>query len=98
MPLEDFIITVFCWVDQHLNTLLRDCRLRQRGFALKLTDRKVIMMEVVGEFLGWMRMSAAGSTSIAMSRRGFRNSDPAVRLPNRPPTCGWSSNGCISSS
>ncbi|MCB1768130.1 MAG: hypothetical protein KDJ31_00275 [Candidatus Competibacteraceae bacterium] len=52
MPLEDFIITVFCWVDQHLNTLLRDCRLRQRGFALKLTDRKVIMMEVVGEFLG----------------------------------------------
>jgi hypothetical protein len=52
MPLEDFIITVFCWVDQHLNALLGDRRLRQRGFAPKLTDSEVITMEVVGEFLG----------------------------------------------
>jgi len=52
MPLEDFIITVFCWVDQHLNALFGDRRLRQRGFAPKLTDSEVITMEVVGEFLG----------------------------------------------
>lgn len=33
MPLEDFIITVFCWVEEHLEALLGDHRLRQRGFA-----------------------------------------------------------------
>ena len=35
-----------------LDTLLGDHRLRQRGFAPKLTDSEVITMEVVGEFLG----------------------------------------------
>ncbi|MCP5124926.1 MAG: IS982 family transposase [Gammaproteobacteria bacterium] len=52
MPLEDFIITVFCWVDEHLNALLGDHCLRSRGFAPKLNDSEVITMEVVGEFLG----------------------------------------------
>jgi hypothetical protein len=52
MPLEDLIITVFCWVDEHLNSRRGDHRLRQRGFAPKLTDSEVITMEVVGEFLG----------------------------------------------
>ena len=52
MPLEDFIITVFCWVEEHLEALLGDHRLRQRGFAPKLADSEVITLEVVGEFLG----------------------------------------------
>ncbi len=52
MPLEDFIITVFCWVEDHLNALLGKHRLRQRGFAPKLADSEVITMEVAGEFLG----------------------------------------------
>lgn len=52
MPLEDFIITVFCWVEEHLSSRLGDQRLRQRGFAPQLADSEVITMEVVGEFLG----------------------------------------------
>lgn len=52
MPLEDFIIMVFCWVEEHLNSLLGNHRLRQRGFAPKLADSEVITMEVVGAFLG----------------------------------------------
>ena len=52
MPLEDFIIRVFCWVDEHRNALIGDQRLRQRGFAPQLSDSEVITMEVVGEFLG----------------------------------------------
>ena len=52
MPLEDFIITVFCWVEEQMNSLLGEHRLRQRGFAPKLTDSEVITMEVVGEFFG----------------------------------------------
>lgn len=52
MPLEDFIITVFCWVEERLESLLGQDRLRQRGFAPKLADSEVLTMEVVGEFLG----------------------------------------------
>lgn len=49
---EDFIITVFCGVEEHLHSLPGKHRLRQRGFAPKLADSEVITMEVVGEFLG----------------------------------------------
>jgi hypothetical protein len=98
MPLEDFIITVFCWVEEHLEALIGDHRLRQRGFAPKLTDSEVITMEVVGEFLGWIPMWASGSTSVDIGRRGFRNSDRAPRLPSRRPISGSSSSGCISNS
>ena len=52
MPLEDFIITVFCWIEANLRHVIWDQRLRQRGFAPKLADSEVITMEVVGEFLG----------------------------------------------
>ena len=52
MPLENFIITVFCWIEEHLDHLIGNQRLRQRGFAPQLTDSEVITMEVVGEFLG----------------------------------------------
>lgn len=53
MPLEDFILIIFCWVDDELRILLRNIRLRQRGFAPALSDSEVITMEVVGEFLGY---------------------------------------------
>lgn len=52
MSLEDFIITVFCWIDDQLRLCAGDRRLRQRGFAPALSDSEVITLEVVGEFLG----------------------------------------------
>jgi len=52
MPLEDFIITVFCWIEERYSCLIGERRLRQRGFSPKLTDTEVITLEVVGEFLG----------------------------------------------
>lgn len=52
MPLEDFIIAMFCWIDDQLPLLTGGQRLRQRGAYPKLTDSEVITMEVVGEFLG----------------------------------------------
>ena len=53
MPLEDFIITVFCCVEQMWQKSLLPSRLRQRGFAPKLSDSEVLTMEIVGEFLGF---------------------------------------------
>ena len=52
MPLEDFIIAVFCWVEQMWRESPIPSRLRQRGFAPKLSDHEVLTMEIVGEFLG----------------------------------------------
>jgi hypothetical protein len=38
MPLEDFIITVFCCIESILQEIMREYPLRQRGFAPKLSD------------------------------------------------------------
>ena len=35
MPLEDFIITVFCWIEEHWSGVIGGQCLRQRGFAPK---------------------------------------------------------------
>lgn len=51
MPLEDYIISVFCIVDDSLKQSSGELILRQRGFPPKLTDAEVITMEIVGEFL-----------------------------------------------
>lgn len=48
---EDFIIAVFCCVDDLWNQVSRGQKIRQRGFAPSLSDSEVITMEIVGEFL-----------------------------------------------
>ena len=40
MPLEDFIITVFCWVEERWNSLFGEHRLRQWGFGPQLAALK----------------------------------------------------------
>lgn len=52
MSIEDFIITVFCIIDDELEKLLNGKKLRQRGRHTLLTDSEVITIEIVGEFLG----------------------------------------------
>lgn len=52
MSIEEFIISIFCLIDDQLKSLLNGKKLRQRGFSTKLTDSEVITMEIVGEFLG----------------------------------------------
>jgi len=51
MPIEDFIIYVYCCVADAYDELVKT-PLRSRGFAPKLTDSEVITMEIVGEFIG----------------------------------------------
>ncbi len=53
MSIEDFIINVFCIVDEGYQKIVKDHRLRKRGYAPKLTDEEVLTMEIVGEFLGF---------------------------------------------
>jgi hypothetical protein len=50
MPILDFIITVFCLIDDECKTLHNP--IRQRGFKPALSDSEIMTMEVVGEFLG----------------------------------------------
>jgi len=51
MPVEDFIIYVYCCVDDMYADLCEK-PIRSRGFQPKLTDSEVIAMELVGEFMG----------------------------------------------
>lgn len=52
MSIEDFIITVFCLIDDELKKMLQGRKLRQRGPAPGLDDSEILTMEIVGEFLG----------------------------------------------
>jgi hypothetical protein len=53
MSIDEFIIAVFCLVEDLLNEFLNGRQLRQRGFPPNLTDSEVITMEIIGEFLGY---------------------------------------------
>ena len=53
MPIDEFIITVFCWVEPGFEKVTDGVKLRTRGFAPRLSDSEVITMEIVGEFLGY---------------------------------------------
>ena len=52
MFLEQFIIAVYCCIDDRLKRYFSANSYRTRGFSPKLSDSEVITMEVVGEFLG----------------------------------------------
>jgi hypothetical protein len=52
MTLDDYMLTVFCLVDDQLTALHLD-HVRQRGFAPQLADSEVLTIELVGEFLGF---------------------------------------------
>jgi hypothetical protein len=53
MPLDEFIITVFCWVETAFEDVTAGIKLRTRGFAPRLSDSEVITLEIVGEVLGY---------------------------------------------
>ncbi len=51
MSLEEFIIWVYCWVDENTAEILGEGKLRRRGCKPALSDTEVITMDIVGEFL-----------------------------------------------
>lgn len=50
--IEEFIIAVFCCVDDGFKTLSTEHPLRKKGFAPGLSDSEVITMEIVAEYQG----------------------------------------------
>lgn len=52
LTIEEFIIMVFCLIDDDLKGLSGGRRIRGRGPEAALADSEVITMEIVGEFLG----------------------------------------------
>ncbi len=79
MDLDDFIIAVFCHIDEAIPTVLGGQRLRQRGASPTLADSEVITMEVVGEYLGLEQDSAL----FAYFRRHYAHFFPALRTVHR---------------
>jgi hypothetical protein len=58
MDLADFIIAVFCVIDDLLPVATCGQRIRQRGPQPRLSDSEVLTMEVVGEYLSLRTDSA----------------------------------------
>jgi hypothetical protein len=79
MDLDDFIITIFCLIDETIPTVLGGQRLRQRGAHPTLSDSEVITMEVVGEYLGLEQDQAL----FTYFRRHYAHFFPAVRTVHR---------------
>jgi Transposase DDE domain len=79
MDLDDFIITVFCLVDEAIPATLNGQRLRKRGPHPILADSEVITMEVVGEYLGLEQ----DSRLFAYCRRHYAHFFPALRTLHR---------------
>lgn len=79
MDLDDFIITVFCVVDEAVPRVLAGHHLRQRGPAPVLADSEVITMEVVGAYLGLEQDSAL----FAYFQRHYTHFFPALRTLHR---------------
>ncbi len=79
MDLDDFIIAVFCTVDEAVAQAIRGERLRQRGPQPVLADSEVLTMEVVGEYLGLEQDSAL----FAYFRRHYAHFFPALRTLHR---------------
>lgn len=52
MSIENFIINVYCLIDELLIKAMCGKKIRQRGFEPKLSDAEIITMEVVAEFMG----------------------------------------------
>lgn len=52
MPIEDFIIITYIFVDEYLKEASQNLVLRTRGEPPALSDAEVITMEIVGEYMG----------------------------------------------
>lgn len=50
--IDEFIIAVFCCVDDLLQAVMQEHPIRQKGFAPALSDSEVITMEIVAEYQG----------------------------------------------
>jgi hypothetical protein len=79
MDLDDFIIAVFCLVDEAIPRVLKGRRLRQRGPTPILADSEVVTMEVVGDYLGLVQDSAL----FAYFRRHYAHFFPALSTLHR---------------
>jgi hypothetical protein len=79
MDLDDFIIAVFCLLDEAIPVVLEGQRLRQRGPQPLLADSEVLTMEIVGEFLGLEQDQAV----FAYFRHHYAHFFPALRSLHR---------------
>lgn len=52
MPLDDYIIHVFCLIDDMYSKMTANQKLRKAGYAPLLNDSEIITMLLVGEFFG----------------------------------------------
>jgi hypothetical protein len=78
MTLDDYMLRVFCLIDDQLTALQLD-HIRQRGFAPRLHDSEILTIELVGEFLGFDQ----DAQLFWSFRRHYADAFPALRQVHR---------------
>jgi hypothetical protein len=76
MPLEAFIIWVYCWVDENYIEILGETKIRKRGFEPALSDIEFITMEIVGLLVSLFHsipIKGSGNISKLTGNHGFLN-------------------------
>ncbi len=73
MPLETFIVTVYCLVCEALNTVVPGGNPRKRGFPPKLSDAEALTMAFVGTVLGYRSDKAVWEYFLRHGAAGFPN-------------------------
>ena len=53
MDRDDFIIFVYCLVEEQCAAITNGKKLRKRGFPPRLSDAEVITIEICGEYFGF---------------------------------------------
>ena len=79
MDLDEFIITIFCFIEEAMPTVIGTERLRQRGPTPRLHDSAVLTMEVAGAYLGFAQDIAL----CAYFHRHWRHFFPALQALQR---------------
>jgi hypothetical protein len=81
VDLENFIVAVYCLMDDLMSEVLGERGLRRRGPSPLLDDREVLTIELVGEFLGID--TDKGKGLYAYFRRHCAEWFPALRRVHR---------------
>lgn len=96
MPLEEFIITVFGWVETVFADVTAGVKLRTRGCTPRLSDSEVITLEIVGELLGHDGDEAIWTYFKRHGAAWFPGLGDRSASCGKPPICGESNKCCMS--
>jgi hypothetical protein len=73
MPLEAFIIWVYCWVDENYVEILGETNIRKRGFEPALSDMRLSPWRLLVSLYHSIPIKGSGNISKLIGNHSFLN-------------------------